>query len=103
MIRVSTTIAALAFAISSSALADESVQYKRSNLSDGAYVESVYDEIFNAAKRTCGYAYNGRPMSEFAKRSCIRSSVEAAVTKINHPGLTAFSTKAVQEFMVAAK
>ncbi len=103
MIRVSTAITAFVFAVSTSALAGESIQYKRSNLTDGAYVESVYDDIYHAAKRTCGYTYNGRPMSDFAKRSCIKSSIEAAVSKIDHPSLTAYSTKAVKEIMLAAK
>jgi UrcA family protein len=92
----STAIVLACALVTSNAFADDQVRSETVKFADlkvdtPAGVEALYRRINSAAQRVCSYEATS-VQGPSIWRNCVRPSVDAAVTKVNNPLLTALHT-----------
>ncbi len=100
MTRTISLVAAFVLLGASAAFAGKTVEYDRASLDRADYVESVFRQIYSAAKKQCIREKTDAPLGLRYRNACKRDAIDAAVAEINHPKLTAYANNAVRTMMV---
>jgi UrcA family protein len=92
-----TAILLACVSVASNAFADDQIRTETVKFSDlkvdtPAGVEVLYRRIQSAARRVCGYEGASSVYAYSNWQNCVRPTVDAAVTKVNNPMLTALHT-----------